>query len=68
MVVPVNTASLRRWENPEDMDIQEVSGCLISLLQIILKTALLSVVIIPINRISWQSLYSVISDKQKAAR
>ncbi|XP_039454429.1 protein tyrosine phosphatase receptor type Fa isoform X6 [Oreochromis aureus] len=24
VVVPVNTASLRRWENPEDMDIQEL--------------------------------------------
>lgn len=27
MVVPVTPASLRRWENPEDMDIHEVGGC-----------------------------------------
>lgn len=27
MVVPVTLVSLRRWENPEDMDIHEVSGC-----------------------------------------
>lgn len=27
MVVPVTLASLRRWDNPEDMDIHEVSGC-----------------------------------------
>ena len=26
VVVPVNPASLRRWENPEDMDIHEVNG------------------------------------------
>lgn len=29
VVVPVTPVSLRRWENPEDMDIQEVSGCLV---------------------------------------
>lgn len=50
VVVPVTPVSLRRWENPEDMDIQEVSGefSLISLL-LILKTDLLSVVIVAIN-------------------
>lgn len=50
MVVPVTPVSLRRWENPEDMDIQEVSGefSLISLL-LILKTDLLSVVINFVN-------------------
>lgn len=25
MVVPVTTSTLRRWENPEDMDLDEVS-------------------------------------------
>lgn len=50
VVVPVTPVSLRRWENPEDMDIQEVSGefSLISLL-LILKTDLLSVVINFVN-------------------
>lgn len=50
VVVPVTPVSLRRWETPEDMDIQEVSGefSLISLL-LILKTDLLSVVINFVN-------------------
>lgn len=26
VVVPVTPASLRKWENPEDMDIHEVGG------------------------------------------
>lgn len=28
VVVPVTTSTLRRWENPEDMDLDEVSVCL----------------------------------------
>lgn len=31
MVVPFTPASLRRWENPEDMDIHEVSGGVLAL-------------------------------------